>query len=157
MFAPLLKIVCIARFQEFPLLLTRRHWLKNSHAASGNQTFQITMTLMRSILIMTNKDESELQRDKFKWDRYEASGYRIKISTSVSSNKSEFRSILTILTIFLVKSKLSTAKKSKTTTFSRVFHPKKIDNVGKSKLNIWTKNKECPNDPFLGIIVHCVN
>ena len=29
------------------------------------------------------------------------------------------------LTIFLVKSKLSTAKKSKTTTFSRVFHPPK--------------------------------
>ena len=29
------------------------------------------------------------------------------------------------LTIFLVKSKLSTAKKSKTTTFSRVFHTKK--------------------------------
>ena len=29
------------------------------------------------------------------------------------------------LTIFLVKSKLSTAKKPKTTTFSRVFHPKK--------------------------------
>ena len=29
------------------------------------------------------------------------------------------------LTIFLVKSKLSTAKKSKTTTSSRVFHPKK--------------------------------
>ena len=33
------------------------------------------------------------------------------------------------LTIFLVKSKLSTDKKSKTTTFSRVFHPpKKVDN-----------------------------
>ena len=32
--------------------------------------------------------------------------------------------IQTFLTIFLVKSKLSTAKKSKTTTFSRVFHPK---------------------------------
>ena len=31
------------------------------------------------------------------------------------------------LTLCLVKSKLSTAKKSKTTTFSRVFHPKKID------------------------------
>ena len=29
------------------------------------------------------------------------------------------------LTIFLVKSKLSTAKKSKTTSFSQVFHPKK--------------------------------
>ena len=35
------------------------------------------------------------------------------------------------LTIFLVKSKLSTAKKSKTTTFSRVFHPKKIDNFSR--------------------------
>ena len=46
------------------------------------------------------------------------------------------------LTIFLVKSKLSTAKKSKTTTFSRVFHPK-IDNfLGKSKLNFWTKNED---------------
>ena len=44
------------------------------------------------------------------------------------------------LTIFLVKSKLSTAKKSKTTTFSRVFHPQKIDNfLGQSKLNFWTK------------------
>ena len=47
------------------------------------------------------------------------------------------------LTIFLVKSKLSTAKKSKTTTFSRVFHPPKIDNFyGKSKLNFWTKNED---------------
>ena len=46
------------------------------------------------------------------------------------------------LTIFLVKSKLSTAKKSKTTAFSRVFHPK-IDNfLGKSKLNFWTKNED---------------
>ena len=53
------------------------------------------------------------------------------------------------LTIFLVKSKLSTAKKSKTTTFSRVFHPPKIDNfLGKSKLNFWSKNKnfeQCEN------------
>ena len=47
------------------------------------------------------------------------------------------------LTIFLVKSKLSTAKKYKTTTFSRVFHQKKIDNfLGKSKLNFWTKNED---------------
>ena len=30
------------------------------------------------------------------------------------------------LTIFLAKSKLSTAKKSKTTTFSRDFHPNKL-------------------------------
>ena len=47
--------------------------------------------------------------------------------------------IQTFLTIFLVKSKLSTAKKSKITTFS----PKKIDNfLGKSKLNFWTKNED---------------
>ena len=47
------------------------------------------------------------------------------------------------LTIFLVKSKLSTAKKPKTATFSRVFHPQKIDNFpGKSKLKFWTKNED---------------
>ena len=43
------------------------------------------------------------------------------------------------LTIFLVKSKLSTAKKYKTTTFLRVFHPKKNR---KFKLNFWTKNED---------------
>ena len=48
-----------------------------------------------------------------------------------------------ILTIFLGKSKLSTAKKPKTTTFSRVFPSKKIDNfLGKWKLNFWTKNED---------------
>ena len=41
-----------------------------------------------------------------------------------------------------MKSKLSKAKKSKTATFSRVFHPK-IDNFHrKSKLNFWTKNED---------------
>ena len=38
----------------------------------------------------------------------------------------EFYTQFFFLTIFLVKSKLSTAKKSKTATFSRVFHLKKI-------------------------------
>ena len=46
------------------------------------------------------------------------------------------------LTIFLVKSKLTTAKKSRTTTFSRVFHPKIDIFQGKSKLNFWTKNED---------------
>ena len=41
-----------------------------------------------------------------------------------------------------MKSKVSTAKKPKTTTFSHVFHHKKIVNfLGKSKLNFWTKRK----------------
>ena len=48
------------------------------------------------------------------------------------------------LTIFLVKSKLSTAKESKPKTFSKVFPPpKKIYHfLGKSKLNFWTKNED---------------
>ena len=51
---------------------------------------------------------------------------------------------------FLVKSKLSTAKKSKTTTFSRVFHPSKIDNfLGKSKLIFWTKNEDFEQCVFM--------
>ena len=55
----------------------------------------------------------------------------------------EFFTQIFFLTIFLVKSKLSTAKKPKTTTFSRVFHPKKFDNfLRKSKLNFWTKNED---------------
>ena len=39
--------------------------------------------------------------------------------------REHFHEFFTFLTIFLVKSKLSTAKKSKTAAFSRVFHPKK--------------------------------
>ena len=44
----------------------------------------------------------------------------------VVNNPQHFHEFFTqiFLTIFLVKSKLSTAKKSKTTTFSRIFHPK---------------------------------
>ena len=51
-----------------------------------------------------------------------------------------------------MKSKLSTAKKSKTKTFSRVFHPKKIDNfLGKPKLNFWTKNVDFEQCDFVRI------
>jgi len=50
----------------------------------------------------------------------------------------------------MVKSKLSTTKKSKTTTFSRVFHPKKIDNfLGKSKLIFLTKSEDLEQWFFL--------
>ena len=48
-----------------------------------------------------------------------------------------------VLTIFLVKSKLSTAKKSKTHNTFTSFSPQKVDNfLGKSKLNFWTRNKD---------------
>ena len=62
-----------------------------------------------------------------------------------SANPHHFYAFLTQIFFdnFFVKSKLSTAKKSKTTTFSRVFHPKKIVNfLGKSKLNFRTKNED---------------
>ena len=50
-----------------------------------------------------------------------------------------------------MKSKLSTAKKSKTTTFSRVFYHQKIDNfLGKSKLNFWPKNEDFEQCVYLG-------
>ena len=44
------------------------------------------------------------------------------------------------LTIFLVKSKLSTAKKSKTAAFSWVFQPKQFDNFSREiKAEFWDK------------------
>ena len=47
------------------------------------------------------------------------------------------------LTIFLVKSKFSTAKKSKTAAFSRVFTQNHSTIfLGKLKLNYWTKNED---------------
>ena len=67
------------------------------------------------------------------------------IQNSILTNAQHFHEFFIhfFLTIFLVKSKLSTAKKSKTTTFSRVFHPKQFDNfLGKSKLNFCTKNED---------------
>ena len=50
------------------------------------------------------------------------------------------------LTIFLVKSKLSTAKKSKTTTFSRVFHhPKNRQFSREIKVEFLDKKMKIPN------------
>ena len=46
------------------------------------------------------------------------------------------------LTIFLVKSKLSTAKKPKTTTFSRVFHPKNRQFSQEIKVEFLDKNED---------------
>ena len=71
---------------------------------------------------------------------------------SILTKPQHFHEFFPFLTIFLVKSKLSTAKKSKTSTFSRVFHRKKIDTfLGKSKLNFWTKNEDfeqCASSDF---------
>ena len=52
---------------------------------------------------------------------------KVKFLSKNSISTKPFHEFFTQIfsTIFLVKSKLSTAKKSKTTTFSRVFHPEK--------------------------------
>ena len=62
-------------------------------------------------VVSTHYSKSQVFVEKFNFDKTPT------IFTSFSSK--------IFLTIFLVKSKLSTAKKPKTTTFSRVFHPKK--------------------------------
>ena len=56
------------------------------------------------------------------------------------ANVYTIRKVFDFFFTFFVKSKLSTAKKSKTTTISRVFHPKKSTILlGKSKLDFCTK------------------
>ena len=55
------------------------------------------------------------------------------------------------LTIFLVKSKLSTAKEFKTTTFSRVFHPKKSTIFSGNQSWIFGKK----NEDFEQVKIQC--
>ena len=55
----------------------------------------------------------------------------------------EFFHLIFFLTIFLAKSELSTAKKSKPTTFSRVFHPKNRQFSREIKVEFFgTKNED---------------
>ena len=45
----------------------------------------------------------------------------------------------------------------KTTTFSRIFHPKKIDNfLVKSKLNFWTKNEDFEQCDFMSNFISVI-
>ena len=87
---------------------------------------QIPSYLKKSIFSYTHYSKSQMFVQKFKL-----------------TNPQHFHEffIQIFLTTFLFKSKLSTAKRSKTTTFSRVCHPKKLTIfLGKSKLNFWRKN-----------------
>ena len=96
--------------------------------------YRISMIIFRKIIFKSiwnsHYSKSQIFVQKFNFDK---------------TKPQHFHEFFTqkILTIFLVKSKLSTAKKSKTKTFSRVFHPQKIGNfLGKSKWNYWTKNED---------------
>ena len=74
---------------------------------------------------------------------FEKSNFYPKFQFWQNSNILTSFSLKYFLTIFLVKSKLSTAKKSKSTTFSRVFHPKFFWQIFlvKSKLSTAKKSK----------------
>ena len=75
---------------------------------------------------------NELRRSKILW-KFLKKTFRNSIfcpKIQLWQNPNIFTSFSpNFFTIFLVKSKLSTAKKSKTTTFSRVFHPKKKSTI----------------------------
>ena len=66
---------------------------------------------------------------------FEKSNFCPNIFTSFSPN-------FFFLTMFLVKSKSSTAKKPKTTTFSRVFHPKNRQFSQEIKVEFLDKNED---------------
>ena len=71
---------------------------------------------------------------------------------TISKQKVKFlskKSILTKLYNFLGKSKLSTTKKCKTTTFSRVFHPKKIDIFSRNQSWIFGQKLKISNSVAL--------
>ena len=65
------------------------------------------------------------------WERLVKSNFCLKIPFWQNPNIFTSFSPKFFLTIFLVKSKLSTVKQPKTTKFSRVFHPKRIDNFSR--------------------------
>ena len=90
------------------------------------------------VAFSTFKGQGELDTDRQRWVQtltmmhcytlFEKSNFCPKIQ--FWQNPQHYYEFFThfFLTIFLVKSKLSTSKEAKTKTLSRVFHPKKIDN-----------------------------
>ena len=109
------------------------HTITESHMKRDNCHFHNP----HNILLVINEEKKDSM-----YTLFEKSNFVQNFNLTKPQQFHEFF-IQIFLTIFLVKSKLLTAKKSKTTTISRVFHPKKIDNfLGKSKLNFWTKNED---------------
>ena len=106
-------------------------------------------------MIKFSKSKTWLKRGKRRDTLFEKSNFCPKIQFWQNPNIFTSFSPKFFLRIFHVKSKLLTAKKSKSTTFSRVFDPKKIDNfLGKSRLN-WTKNEgfeQCEGERDLIIV-----
>ena len=114
-----------------------KHWFDSLHYiwCSPNPNGLIQMKLHKKSPILIS----------FPFTLFEKSTFCPKIQ--FWQNPQHFHEFFTqiFLAIFLVKSKLSTAKKSKTTTFSRVFHPIFFFDIFflvKSKLNFWTKNED---------------
>ena len=84
---------------------------------------KISSNILRNTSISMKK-KMMMALEHFFVTLFEKSNFCPKIQFWQNANIFTSLSPKFFLTIFLVKSKLSTAKKSKTTTFSRVFHPK---------------------------------
>ena len=96
-----------------------------------NENFRWTVVylLIHSSLVVAHYSKSQIFVQKFNF--YKSPN----IFTSFSPNF--------FWQFFSWNQRCQQLKKPKTTTFSRVFHPKKFDNfLGKSKLNFWTKNED---------------
>ena len=85
---------------------------------------KISSNILRNTSISMKK-KMMMALEHFFVTLFEKSNFCPKIQFWQNANIFTSLSPKFFLTIFLVKSKLSTAKKSKTTTFSRVFQPKK--------------------------------
>ena len=103
---------------------------------------KISSNILRNTSISMKK-KMMMALEHFFVTLFEKSNFCPKIQSWQNANIFTSFSPKNVLTIFLVKSKLSTAKKSKTAAFSRVFTQNNSTIfLGKSKLNFWTKNED---------------
>ena len=101
---------------------------KKTETAKGGQHLTTRGHTIRKVKFLSKNSILTHFHEFFTQNYFDNFSREIKVVNSYKAqNHNIFTSFLPkiILTIFLVKSKLSTAKESKTSTFSRVFHPKK--------------------------------
>ena len=119
----------------------KTHWLFSHLSECGGKE-----------VIFAHYSKSQIFVQRFNFDKTIQFSREIKVVNNPPTFSRVFHPKF-FLTIFLVKSKLSTAKKSKTAAFSWVFTQtnSKIF-LGKSKLNFWTKNEDFEQCAFLELL-----
>ena len=125
----------LSEIEERPIIESLKPVSSNQHSKSKLQD------IVKKLITVRNAQESEDEKNPLLLEpirqtsraMFQVSTYPHYSKSQIFVKKFNFEKLSTFsrvfqpyffLTIFLVKSKLSTAKKSKTTTFSRVFHPK---------------------------------